>query len=106
MRDLPRRDLWGDRSLTTGNPLPRWWASIHNIMHVSQPADFVRLEKPLASAIEHFQKALELPPPYGHPEEGVLAVEISGGTKSLVDEDYIKARMADIREIQDIITSQ
>jgi len=70
------------------------------------PADFVRLEQPLASALEHFQKALELPPPYGHPEEGMLTAEISGGTKSIVDQDYIKARMADIREIQDITKSQ
>jgi hypothetical protein len=66
-------------------------------------ADFVRLEQPLSSAMEHFQKALDLPPPYGHQEEAILVMALSRGAKRYADRIYIKARMADIQEIQGIL---
>jgi hypothetical protein len=67
------------------------------------PADFVRLEQPLSSAMEHFQKALDLPPPYGHQEEVILVMALSLGAKRYADRIYIEARMADIQEIQGIL---
>jgi len=67
------------------------------------PADFVRLEQPLSSAMEHFQKALDLPPPYGHQEEAILVMALSRGAKRYADRIYIEARMADIQEIQGML---
>jgi len=81
-----------------------YWDKLEQGMSVGlEPADSVRLDPPLSSALEHFQKALDLPPPYGHQEETILAMALSSGAKRYADRDYIKARILDIQQIQDII---
>ena len=69
------------------------------------PADSVRLSLPLAKALEHYQKALDLPPPMGHPEEGFLVNQITEGKKEAVDREYIEERMADIRNLEAMMES-
>jgi len=57
------------------------------------PADSVRLSLPLKKAMDHYKKALELPPPYRHDAQAMDRKEYAS------DREYIEVRIAEIEEI-------